>query len=104
MAGSSEHLTGTAAEDGEGQGRSRGPAPVEEVPAGPLAPREGPPSRDPTRQLARVGQSHPTRVAAPEGGMRNLEPPFQFDLSALLQKARRTFQKRVEGSRSACPS
>jgi hypothetical protein len=35
--------------------------------------------------------------------MRDLEPPFQFDLSALLQKARRTFQKRVEGVSISLP-
>jgi hypothetical protein len=35
--------------------------------------------------------------------MRNLAPPFQFDLSALLQKARRTFQKRVEGVSISLP-
>lgn len=33
----------------------------------------------------------------------DLEPPFQFDLSALLQKARRTFQKRVEGVSISLP-
>jgi hypothetical protein len=35
--------------------------------------------------------------------MQDLEPPFQFDLSALLQKARRTFQKRVEGVSISLP-
>lgn len=35
--------------------------------------------------------------------MRDLEPPFQFDLAALLQKARRTFQKRVEGVSISLP-
>jgi hypothetical protein len=42
-------------------------------------------------------------VTVAEGGMRDLEPPFQFDLSALLQKARRTFQKRVEGVSISLP-
>jgi len=35
--------------------------------------------------------------------VRNLEPPFQFDLSTLLQKARRIFQKRVEGVSISLP-
>ena len=35
--------------------------------------------------------------------MRDLEPPFQFDLSALIQQARRTFQKRVEGVSISLP-
>ncbi len=35
--------------------------------------------------------------------MRDLKPPFQFDLSALIQKARRTFQKRVEGVSVSLP-
>lgn len=35
--------------------------------------------------------------------MQDLEPPFQFDLSVLLQKARRTFQKRVEGVSISLP-
>jgi hypothetical protein len=35
--------------------------------------------------------------------MQDLEPPFQFDLSTLLQKARRTFQKRVDGVSISLP-
>jgi hypothetical protein len=35
--------------------------------------------------------------------VRDLKPPFQFDLSALIQKARRTFSKRVEGVSVSLP-
>jgi len=35
--------------------------------------------------------------------MRDLEPPFQFDLSALIQQARRTFTKRIEGVSISLP-
>jgi hypothetical protein len=35
--------------------------------------------------------------------VRDREPPFQFDLSTLLHKARRTFQKRVEGISISLP-
>jgi hypothetical protein len=35
--------------------------------------------------------------------VRDLKPPFQFDLAALIQRARRTFQKRVEGVSISLP-
>ena len=35
--------------------------------------------------------------------MRDLKPPFQFDFSALLQQAQRTFQKRVDGISISLP-
>lgn len=42
-------------------------------------------------------------LRASEDGVRDLKPPFQFDLSTLIQQARRTFQKRVKGVSVSLP-